>query len=221
MKLCDTDSIMREPELQDWMSTVKPELKKQFPLSEEMEHAIDRFYFNFYCQSFRMGAFARANCSMWVNGTTESLNAATKFTAVDQCSTCAMIMVSLPLFSHPFVDRCADLVRNLFLIWKVSHSNACFRSYIPDRWLWQLCVHAFDHSTVNTHGFCSFRSRRLTNVTCIPAVSIDLIFFWKDNHFLILSIGARGYFYFLLFQCFINGIVLFSVDRSLRHSHMP
>ena len=64
MKLCDTDSIMREPELQDWMSTVKPELKKQFPLSEEMEHAIDRFYFNFYCQSFRMGAFARANCSM-------------------------------------------------------------------------------------------------------------------------------------------------------------
>lgn len=64
IKLCDIDRIMREPELQDWVSTVNQEDKKRYPLSEEMEQAIDRFYFYFYCQSFRSGAFARANCSM-------------------------------------------------------------------------------------------------------------------------------------------------------------
>lgn len=55
---------MREPELQDWVSKMKPEEKKNFPLSEEMALAIDRFYFNHYCQAFRRGAFARANSSM-------------------------------------------------------------------------------------------------------------------------------------------------------------
>ena len=56
-------SLMREPEMQDWVSK-KSEEKKLYPLSEEMETAIDRFFFNHYCQSFRSGAFARANCSM-------------------------------------------------------------------------------------------------------------------------------------------------------------
>lgn len=56
-------SLMREFEMQDWVSK-NPEEKKVYPLSGEMETAIDRFFFNHYCQSFRSGAFARANCSM-------------------------------------------------------------------------------------------------------------------------------------------------------------
>jgi hypothetical protein len=55
---------MREPEMQDWVSRPKPEEKKSYVLSHEMELAIDRFFFNHYCQAFRTGAFARANCSM-------------------------------------------------------------------------------------------------------------------------------------------------------------
>lgn len=61
-----THRVMREPEMQDWISMSKPEEKKACPLSEEMELAIDRFFFNHYCQAFRNGAFARANCSMCV-----------------------------------------------------------------------------------------------------------------------------------------------------------
>ena len=57
---------MREPEMQDWVSKSKPEEKKSYPLSREMELAIDRFFFSHYCQAFRTGAFARANCSMCV-----------------------------------------------------------------------------------------------------------------------------------------------------------
>jgi hypothetical protein len=58
-------SLMREPELQDWVSKMKPEDKKAYPMTEEISLAIDRFYFNHYCQSFRSGAFARANSSMY------------------------------------------------------------------------------------------------------------------------------------------------------------
>ena len=60
------DAIVREPEMQEWVTCAKPEKKKAFPLSEEMAFAIDRFYFNHYCQIFRSGAFARANSSMYV-----------------------------------------------------------------------------------------------------------------------------------------------------------
>ncbi|KAL1947332.1 hypothetical protein VTO73DRAFT_14293 [Trametes versicolor] len=58
------DSIIREPELQDWVTQTKPEAKRNYPLTEEMRLAIDRFYFNHYCQSFRSGAFARANSTI-------------------------------------------------------------------------------------------------------------------------------------------------------------
>lgn len=58
------DGIVREPEMQDWVSTKLPDKKRNYPLSEEMRIAIDRFYFNHYCQVFRSGAFARANSSM-------------------------------------------------------------------------------------------------------------------------------------------------------------
>lgn len=60
------DGIVREPEMQDWVTTKGGDKKKTFPLSEEMRFAIDRFYFNHYCQVFRNGAFARANSSMCV-----------------------------------------------------------------------------------------------------------------------------------------------------------
>ncbi|KAF8911126.1 hypothetical protein CPB84DRAFT_1672473 [Gymnopilus junonius] len=58
------DAIMREPELQEWVSLSKPEEKKTFSLTPEIELAIDRFFFNHYCHMFRSGAFARANCSI-------------------------------------------------------------------------------------------------------------------------------------------------------------
>ncbi|KAI0691176.1 hypothetical protein BC835DRAFT_1407314 [Cytidiella melzeri] len=58
------DGIIREPEMQEWVSTKLSDKKKNFPLSEEMRFAIDRFYFNHYCQVFRSGAFARANSSI-------------------------------------------------------------------------------------------------------------------------------------------------------------
>ena len=56
---------MREATLQDWIK-MKQEEKNRHPVTEEMAFAIDRFYFNHYCQSFRRGAFARANSSMCV-----------------------------------------------------------------------------------------------------------------------------------------------------------
>jgi len=58
------DAIVREPEMQEWVTCRKPDQKKAFPLTEEMRFAIDRFYFNHYCQVFRSGAFARANSSI-------------------------------------------------------------------------------------------------------------------------------------------------------------
>lgn len=58
------DSLTREPELQGWVSKMKPEERKQFPLTEEIKTCVDRFFFNHYCQSFRRGAFARANSSI-------------------------------------------------------------------------------------------------------------------------------------------------------------
>jgi hypothetical protein len=56
--------VTREPELQEWVVKMKPEERKKHPLTDEISFAIDRFYFNHYCQAFRSGAFARANSSM-------------------------------------------------------------------------------------------------------------------------------------------------------------
>ncbi|PPQ73897.1 hypothetical protein CVT26_011729, partial [Gymnopilus dilepis] len=117
------DSIMREPELQEWVSLSKPEEKKAYRLTPEIELAIDRFYFNHYCQMFRSGAFARANCSI--------------LTALEAIQT-----------------------------------------------------------TCREHRFSSSASPLLTSPNTEE----------PDIHDLAISsrIGARGYFYFLLFQCFIN-----------------
>ena len=56
--------VVLEPEMQEWLKLNKPEEKMSYPLTDEIESAIDRFHFNHYCQSFRSGAFARANSSM-------------------------------------------------------------------------------------------------------------------------------------------------------------
>lgn len=58
------DSLTREPEMQVWVSQLKPEERLTYPLTNEIDEAIDRFYFNHYCQCFRSGAFARANSSI-------------------------------------------------------------------------------------------------------------------------------------------------------------
>ena len=58
------DAVIREPEMQEWVTTQKPEKRMAFQMTQEMLFAIDRFFFNHYCQVFRSGAFARANSSM-------------------------------------------------------------------------------------------------------------------------------------------------------------
>ncbi|KAJ6547407.1 hypothetical protein B0H19DRAFT_954671 [Mycena capillaripes] len=57
------DGLTREPELQDWINS-KPHERKQYPLTDEISSAIDRFYFNHYCSQWRSGAFARANSTI-------------------------------------------------------------------------------------------------------------------------------------------------------------
>lgn len=66
MQLMRLQSLMREPEMQDWVH-MKPEERKVAVLTEEISLAIDRFFFNHYCHSFRSGAFARANSTMYVS----------------------------------------------------------------------------------------------------------------------------------------------------------
>jgi hypothetical protein len=58
------DSVVREPELQEWLHAAKQEKKKNFQLTEEISFAIDKFYFNHYCEVFRNGEFAKANSRM-------------------------------------------------------------------------------------------------------------------------------------------------------------
>ena len=60
------DGVIREPELQDWVHTTKQDRKRNYQLTEEILFAIDRFYFNHYCEAFRSGVFSKANCRMWV-----------------------------------------------------------------------------------------------------------------------------------------------------------
>ena len=52
--------------MQEWVHMMKPQQKRVQELTKEMAFAIDRFFFNHYCASFRSGAFARANSSMYV-----------------------------------------------------------------------------------------------------------------------------------------------------------
>ena len=58
--------VAREPELQEWMNHPNRKEKMHYSVTQDMSDAIDRFYFNHYCKSFRSGAFARASSSMYV-----------------------------------------------------------------------------------------------------------------------------------------------------------
>jgi len=58
--------VAREPELEEWLNHPNRQEKMQYPVTQEILDAIDRFYFNHYCKSFRSGAFARASSSMYV-----------------------------------------------------------------------------------------------------------------------------------------------------------
>ncbi|TDL27575.1 hypothetical protein BD410DRAFT_812553 [Rickenella mellea] len=117
------DGVTREPELQEWMTLSKPDLRRAYQLTEEVELAIDRFYFNHYCQVFRSGAFSRANSTI------------------------------------PMVNMAGNIDG--------------FGSY-PDDW---------------------------------------------QNSPVFKAIGSRGYFFYLLFQCFINVGVDGLDDRPGKHSN--
>ena len=58
------DGVTCEQELQEWVHTTNQDRKRNYPLTEEILSAIDRFYFNHYCQVFGSGVFAKANCRM-------------------------------------------------------------------------------------------------------------------------------------------------------------
>lgn len=60
------DGVSREPELQDWLLMTNQVKKMKYQLTDAILLAIDRFYFNHYCEVFRSGVFAKANCRMWV-----------------------------------------------------------------------------------------------------------------------------------------------------------
>lgn len=60
------DGVAREPELKDWMFTENQETKKNYQLTPEILSAIDRFYFNHYCDAFRSGIFGKLNSRMLV-----------------------------------------------------------------------------------------------------------------------------------------------------------
>ncbi|TIA92650.1 hypothetical protein E3P81_01381 [Wallemia ichthyophaga] len=54
------DILMREPELQDWVSMEDGEEKQKMPLTEPIAFALDRFFFNHYSKWFRAGSFGEA-----------------------------------------------------------------------------------------------------------------------------------------------------------------
>ncbi|KAL5529110.1 hypothetical protein ACEPAG_5084 [Sanghuangporus baumii] len=58
------DGLVREPEMQEWLTLPRPELKVKHQVTLEMRTAIDRFLFNHYCRIFQAGAFARATAQI-------------------------------------------------------------------------------------------------------------------------------------------------------------
>ncbi|EKD05691.1 hypothetical protein A1Q2_00015 [Trichosporon asahii var. asahii CBS 8904] len=58
------DAITKEKELQSWINAKSRKDKVNHALTDDMKIAIDRFYFNHYCKSFRSSAFAKANSTI-------------------------------------------------------------------------------------------------------------------------------------------------------------
>jgi len=57
---CDqpySDDIAREPELRDWVRTTKRGKKRKRQFTGALI-AVDKIYFNHYCQTFQSGIFA-------------------------------------------------------------------------------------------------------------------------------------------------------------------
>jgi hypothetical protein len=90
--------VVREPELQEWLHHPNPWEKLHYPVTQEVLSAIDRFYFNHYCESFRSGAFARANSSMYV------------WLSLGHLTDC----MSLRLFSSPMLNMLGDLMCDIY-----------------------------------------------------------------------------------------------------------
>ncbi|KAG9057330.1 hypothetical protein FS842_007469 [Serendipita sp. 407] len=58
------DSLMREPELQEFVGLKTPQAKLGYQISDTLRRAVDRFYFSHYCLVFRHGKFAQANSTI-------------------------------------------------------------------------------------------------------------------------------------------------------------
>ncbi|KAG8798807.1 hypothetical protein FRC17_007311 [Serendipita sp. 399] len=62
------DSLMREPELQEFVSLKTPQAKLGYQLTDTIRRAVDRlessFYFSHYCLVFRHGKFGQANSTI-------------------------------------------------------------------------------------------------------------------------------------------------------------
>ncbi|GAA5904867.1 uncharacterized protein JCM6883_004893 [Sporobolomyces salmoneus] len=54
------DPLTKEPEVAPWINEQDQDVKARAPLTPEMRLALDRFFFNWYCQWFRSGAFGQA-----------------------------------------------------------------------------------------------------------------------------------------------------------------
>ncbi|KAF8652731.1 hypothetical protein AX16_004230 [Volvariella volvacea WC 439] len=87
------DSLMREAEMQDWV-TRKPEEKQRYQLNPTIMAAMDKFYFNHYCQHFRSGAFARAN------STIPMINMADDHDLIDGFGSYPDELQTAPIFQH-------------------------------------------------------------------------------------------------------------------------
>lgn len=88
------DAITREPELQGWINAHTREEKQNYAVTDEMRHAVDRFYFNHYCKIFRSNAFGRANAAI------PMVNMLDDHDLIDGFGTYEPATMQSPVFSH-------------------------------------------------------------------------------------------------------------------------
>ncbi|KAG1877803.1 hypothetical protein DFJ58DRAFT_752768 [Suillus subalutaceus] len=93
------DSLTREPEIQEWI-LAKSSIKKNFPLTGEIVSCVDRFFFNHYCSSFRMGAFARANSSIPMLNMCDDHGKPLMYVTIDGFGSYPEELQQSPVFKH-------------------------------------------------------------------------------------------------------------------------
>ncbi|KAG2158423.1 uncharacterized protein EDB93DRAFT_1077236 [Suillus bovinus] len=93
------DSVTREPEIQEWI-LAKPSMKKNLPLTDEIVSSVDRFFFNHYCGSFRMGAFARANSSIPMLNMCDDHGKPLMYATIDGFGSYPEELQQSPVFKH-------------------------------------------------------------------------------------------------------------------------